>query len=327
MGYWGWRTLVMVITISVWITGCTLTTSTASSIPPTDPPPITLTVRKREPTALPATPTHAPATTIAAGVTAVADAGLEVYIVRPGDTLLGIALDFGLPLESLRAANPDVNPRQLQLGQTIHVPPASFLPPPTSTPAVMLALDPPTCYELPTGQTLCLGQVTNTLLHPVEHIRVRVQVFDVQNQQVREGETSVAQSLIPPGQSAPYRLMLDMGWETHYYASASLQGGIPAQDASRYAPLMVENIELVRSGDRYQLQGLIVNPTEIATEPVNIILTFYDLQKKVVAFRASRTAVGLGAGESQPIRLDVTLPGSVTPISQTLYVEARRSLN
>ncbi|MBZ0296096.1 MAG: LysM peptidoglycan-binding domain-containing protein, partial [Anaerolineae bacterium] len=154
MGYWGWRTLVMIVAVSVWITGCTIATTPASSIPPTEPPSVTLTVRRREPTPTPVTLTLSLTPTTDANGTTVADAGLEIYNVRPGDTLLGIALDFGIPLESLRAANPDVDPRQLQVGQVIHIPPASFLPQPTTTPALTLTLAPPSCHELPTGHTL-----------------------------------------------------------------------------------------------------------------------------------------------------------------------------
>jgi murein DD-endopeptidase MepM/ murein hydrolase activator NlpD len=44
------------------------------------------------------------------------------YIVQPGDTLFGIARQFGVALEDLQAANPGVNPAALGIGQPLLIP-------------------------------------------------------------------------------------------------------------------------------------------------------------------------------------------------------------
>ena len=44
------------------------------------------------------------------------------YIVQPGDTLYGIAKQFGISLDALQAANPAVNPSVLSVGQPLSVP-------------------------------------------------------------------------------------------------------------------------------------------------------------------------------------------------------------
>ncbi|MBI4771496.1 MAG: LysM peptidoglycan-binding domain-containing protein, partial [Chloroflexi bacterium] len=44
------------------------------------------------------------------------------YIVQPGDTLYGIALQFGLTVEALQAANPAANAAALNIGQALIIP-------------------------------------------------------------------------------------------------------------------------------------------------------------------------------------------------------------
>ncbi|MFC3884305.1 LysM peptidoglycan-binding domain-containing protein [Bacillus songklensis] len=53
------------------------------------------------------------------------------HIVKPGETLSAIALDYRRPLQSLIAANPLINPNMLIPGQVIFIP---GLPDPKSIP-------------------------------------------------------------------------------------------------------------------------------------------------------------------------------------------------
>ena len=46
----------------------------------------------------------------------------QSYVVRPGDTLLAIAVRFDVSVTTLQAANNLNNPDQLQIGQTLVIP-------------------------------------------------------------------------------------------------------------------------------------------------------------------------------------------------------------
>ena len=48
--------------------------------------------------------------------------GGTIYVVQPGDTLFLIAQRFGIPLQTLIAANPGIDPLRLQIGQTLCIP-------------------------------------------------------------------------------------------------------------------------------------------------------------------------------------------------------------
>jgi LysM repeat protein len=68
------------------------------------------------------------------------------YIVEAGDTLYGIALDNGISLEALRAANADANPGALQIGQRLLLPTCDVTPPTdeaTLAPGVQPSATPP----------------------------------------------------------------------------------------------------------------------------------------------------------------------------------------
>jgi LysM repeat protein len=48
---------------------------------------------------------------------------LRTHIIKPRETLAGIARQYGVKLEALSAANPKANPRRLHPGQTLTIPP------------------------------------------------------------------------------------------------------------------------------------------------------------------------------------------------------------
>jgi len=85
------------------------------------------------------------------------------YTVKDGDTLAGIAARFGVSLEDLRDANPNVDASRLSIGQTVKLPPATGAPPAaTPTPAATEAPAPATVaaptVAAPTSTPSSLGQ-------------------------------------------------------------------------------------------------------------------------------------------------------------------------
>ncbi len=94
-----------------------------------------------------------------------------VHRVQEGDTLLGIALQYGVPLEALQEANPALNPNLMPVGATVVIPLSEENPAglPTPTP-VPVAFEPPVCYPQADGGGWCLVAVQNPLSEPVENL-------------------------------------------------------------------------------------------------------------------------------------------------------------
>lgn len=83
------------------------------------------------------------------------------YIVKSGDTLAGIASRFGIALEDLRAANPDLNPSAMSVGDVVRLPDSAAgatpqpepTQPPQEEPTAVPTVAPPTNTPSSLGQT------------------------------------------------------------------------------------------------------------------------------------------------------------------------------
>ena len=58
------------------------------------------------------------------------------YVIQPGNTMFGLALQFGLTVDELAAANCITHPDNITAGQILYIPPGSPVPPPSSTSTV-----------------------------------------------------------------------------------------------------------------------------------------------------------------------------------------------
>jgi LysM repeat protein len=122
-----------------------------SELLPTFTPTITQTPTQTSTPTQTATPTQTPLPT----ETATPIPPLE-YTVKGGDTLLGIALEFGLTLEELKAYN-DLQSDMIGEGQTMFIPPPTPTPGPTPTPEPVdpdATVAPYTLHTVKAGETL-----------------------------------------------------------------------------------------------------------------------------------------------------------------------------
>lgn len=323
MRYWGWRTLMLSVCISVLVTGCYITSEHAPTAPPTDLPLVTLTVRLQEsPLPPPATQTPPPTPT-----TAVAVADVTLYTVRPGDTLLGIALDSGVSVERLREFNPDINPRSLQVGQQVIIPvghpdTASVSPTP-----VTLAADPPACHETPAGSILCLGQITNPQPYPVERVRVKVALIDSTGAVLAAREAPVEQAAVLPGQSAPFAVVFESTWRERYSRTAAyIMMAHPAPHlAQRLVLLRTEHESATFTGGRYTVAATLHNPSDHFTGSLRLVLALFNADDEIIGYRVNTTRAGLAPGERLYITIDAIPQPGEYPLRHTLYTEAFRS--
>ena len=82
--------------------------------------------------------------------------GGTIYIVQAGDTLFLIAQRFGIPLQTLIAANPGVDPQRLFIGQTLCIPGAAPVPAPCCRILLPIQAFPPTQVPFPPAGAVLL---------------------------------------------------------------------------------------------------------------------------------------------------------------------------
>ena len=93
------------------------------------------------------------------------------YTVVEDDTMLDIALNYGIPLDSLLASNPTVDPLFLTVGTVLVIPQADNLTAVYSTPTPFpIDVEVPLCYPVKDGGVWCFAMVTNNYLQPMEGV-------------------------------------------------------------------------------------------------------------------------------------------------------------
>ena len=333
MEHLGWFPVVMcALVLLLWVTACTLitprtnrpqTASTHSSAPPSS---LTITVFDQlDPTAR---PTRRNVVRTAAIASPSPSPTPTQYTVREGDTLLEIALRYEITLEALLAANRQVDPLSLQIGDVLVIPigDESVTPPAPDAPPAPLNVTAPTCYSTVTGGTLCLGLVENTQDQPAGRVSVHVQLVDHDGESLAEQVTTLEQSYIAVGESAPYRALFpDIPEEivasvVVTLETATLTGTIDR----RYVALDVQNEQLQPDGLQYVFSAEIQNPTERRAAPPRAVVTLWDGSNQVYAYRVWQAEDNLLPGTQTAFQVAVLpLDNTDVDLRYNLHVEAR----
>lgn len=223
------------------------------------------------------TPTSTPAPTI--------------YTVLTGDTLGRIATQFGISVAALQEENNILDPRTLQPGQQLVIPPPEAagggpaVARPTPTP-IPFAHQKVHFSFTPLGGLWVLGEVENTSAFTLEQVRVGVRLLDEQQETLAEKEGLVLLNLIEPGRVAPFAILFEEA--PREFASYLIfpLSGVPAYEGGYYQDLAVE--DLTSDGERYTsytIQGTVRNTGQEEALDVQIILTAYDSLDRVIANR------------------------------------------
>ncbi len=318
MGHWGWRRM-LTFCVSVLVVGCSTTHDAAPTFSPTNLPPVTLMARvatESPPPVVALIPQSAPITVSTP----------THYTIQVGDTLLGIAAQFGVPYEALKAANADLNPLTLPINQTIIIPNPQFdgegtpiLP--TSTPA-QLELPSPTCYASPTSTVLCMGWVANNIAQPVERVMLHVQLLRRDGSLLAEGEVGLEQGVIPTGASATYRVLFNANWMEYASAVVSLRSAdIANSDTEKRVSLQIEGEEQRVENGFYMVSAILRNDTDTSVHLLRAVLTLRDTQGRITGYRVLSLSGDLAG--NQRVTLDISAVSQTnSSVSHTLFVEA-----
>jgi len=129
-----------------------------------------------------------------------------VHTVAQGETLLDIALRYGVSLDGLLAANPGIDPGFLSIGQALRIPgpdgqPADTLLP-TSTPLPLELID-PTCFASQTGALHCLATAHNPTSGAIEGLTSQVSLHNAQGEVIDRALAFAPLSRLPAGGRLP----------------------------------------------------------------------------------------------------------------------------
>jgi LysM repeat protein len=166
------------------------------------------------------------------------------YTIQAGDTMSGIARQFGVPFEALIAANPSVSPNVMPIGQPLLIPTDADNPTgqPTPTP-VPFALTQIQCYPTLDGGMWCFALARNDSSDALENLSARISLLS------SDGGLLAAQAAIPPLNIFPPHSSLPL--------TAFFPPPVPADATPR---VQVLTAILLPPGDARYLSASLLNP-------------------------------------------------------------------
>jgi len=266
-------------------------------------------------TPLPPTPTYTPSPTPTP----------IIYVVQSGDTLLGIAIQYGVTLDALQRANAISDPRFLREGQSLIIPTgeeaeAGNLPVleqqllPTPTP-VAVQVQGLFRYSSPLSGEWCTGEIYNPTSEPLTNIQLEVTLAAADGTVLGSNITLLSTDYLSANGRAPFAVLFSSPGAgaarcTVKVWRAETIGPVTAF----YRPLKVVDAQGAPQGPRYNVQGRLLNQQEGSVQRPNIVVTFYNRSGQVLGYRhvvlRDRT---LAVGETVDFEVVFTPPAGERP--------------
>lgn len=255
-----------------------------------------------------------------------------LYVVAENDTMIGIAVRFGLTLDELQLANPGVDPRVLSVGTELVIPTgagggAPALPAPTAA-----ALDVAQSYCYPTAATglWCFMLVENDQpqsqegedYRPLENISASIALYSAEGAQLASKEAFAPLNLLQVGARLPLVVFFDSPPAEWAFAQGQVLTALSvSSESGRYLDAEIEEMDIQISND-----GLFANISAdvgiSGSQPASVIwiaAIAYDAEGRVVGVRRWES----GGGES-PVSAAFQVFSLGPPITAVeLLVEAR----
>jgi LysM repeat protein len=217
-----------------------------------------------------------------------------VHIVQKDDTLLGIAIRYGVSLDDLLAANPGINPRILSIDQKIIIPgsvgdeEAGFIP--TATP-VPMDLSAVSCFPTSLDRLWCISTLRNEGESPLEGVSVIITLLDDRGQPIASQIAFNPLNLVPVGGIVPLAVSFSSPAPSFAYAVVTPLSAFPAlMVEDRYLEMEI-NLELdERGGDgrSCRVVGTVElddESTESGSGSVSILAVAVDEEDHAIGYR------------------------------------------
>ncbi len=300
-----------------------VTACSASSPTPSATPSPTLEAR------ILTTATSRPA--VMAASTPVATAGPSptplIHVVKQGETLLGIAIQYGVELGDLLLSNPDVNPRFLSVGSGLIIPETGAQSAVATATPLPLELSAPRCFADLGGGLWCLTIASGPNSQPVEAVIALITLIDVSGQSLRTEPAFSPVNVLRPDSVLPLAAYFPPPVANFQGASAALASALQASELDeRYLQLNItieaQSISADRLTGRVYGTLRLANPQAQPASGARLVALALDDDAQPVGYRVWETdQLDLLAGGME---FDLVVASFGPPIAElTLLSEAR----
>jgi LysM repeat protein len=211
-----------------------------------------------------------------------------MYTVVQNDTMLAIASRFGITLDELQVANPEVSPNFLSIGTQLVIP-LKFHEEETAAEQLLpIEEGEIECFQVRSGGLWCYWLVGNPLDHPVENITAIIRLYDGLGQQVASKTAVPLLNILESGAQTPITAFFEPPVPPWQLAQGQLQSVVAAnQFSERYISGSFEglNISISQEGLQAGISGMLRLTTEQLPEYVWVLAVAYDSEDAVVGVR------------------------------------------
>lgn len=236
------------------------------------------------------------------------------HVVQRGETLIGIAVKYGVSLEALQQANPTVSAQFLSIGTTLIIPPledsavmqAAHVPTP-----MPLIVGEPACYSQATGALICFVAVRNPGELALEAVSARVTLADVDGLPLAEAVAEPALDVLLPHGTVP--LMARFAPLLARYAAIGVTplSAYPLADVTgRLVPLTVHTEALLSGALSWTARGQVQNESGAVAGRVRLALVLWAEDGTIAGMRQLDWAEPLAPGEVRAFTLTASSAGA-----------------
>lgn len=227
------------------------------------------------------------------------------YTIKTGDTLGQIAERSRITLDALLAANPDVNPGALRVGDTLQIPasPADFAGEATPTP-VPLRVQEASCHPTANGAVWCFVLVHNDTSDIIENVTAQISLVDSSGVEIDTKAAALPLDILPPGTSLPLSVLFPPPLPLEVQPRVSMLTAIRLLPGDkRYLSVHSQNTitEVSWLGRSAEVRGeAFLDEGSVSAREVWVVGVGYDREGKVVGWRRWESTGALPAGSSIP---------------------------
>lgn len=229
------------------------------------------------------------------------------HLVQRGETLIGIAVQYGLSLEALQQANPGVSARFLSVGALLIIPAsddaAAIRAAGAPTP-MPVQFGEPACYPQATGALLCLIAARNPGDVALEAVSARLTLAGADGLPLAEAVALPALDVLMPGKVTPLSARFPPPLVGHAAVGVTALSAYPlAVVADRLGPLAVRVDNVSSNGPNWTARGQVSNPTALAAARVRLSLVLWTEAGAVAGMQQLDFGEPLAAGEARAFTL------------------------
>jgi LysM repeat protein len=249
------------------------------------------------------------------------------YNVQQGDSMSVIAEKFGVSLDDLQAANPEVLPNAMSVGQMLKIPsnPDNPSGEPTPTPAPF-TVQQIKCYPTTNKGMWCFVLVRNDFSDFMENVSAQVTLVDANNVFIASQVALLPLNILPPNTSMPLAVFFPPDIPIDAKPQVQVLTAIRLlPNDTRYIPATVNNtlVQVNADGHSAQVSGLVLSQSQTSVaNQVWVAGTAYDEDGRVVGVRRWEANASLSAGGSLPFEFLISsIGGEIAKVE--FAVEAR----